>query len=338
MKKINSIILLLLLFILLNAIIVLMWPLRTDLKFNSYKAYSDEFIASLNLDREEAVKLYLETWQRERLFVYDEFTGLRESTSTDGKYVNIDKEKGRLISNNPKNCKKNIFFYGGEIVFGYDVGDSQSIPHYFRELFKKDNLNYCVFNFGRATYNSTQENILFQKHILKNKINEKDWIIFLDGDNETGNQKLLNTDFIEENYNALHQKNWLLYKAGIKYFVELLPIMQLIEVLYKKTSFNNKNNTSNKEAVDNLTDIASVFDQNLKIRNAICVEYNFQCYNFLFFVNNEIKLKYNRLKNNRNIIDLTNSYGKNLLLNKNDSLSPKSNKILASSIYEKIIN
>ena len=97
-------------FVLLNVIIVLLWPLRTSLKFSNYKAYSDEFIVSLNLDRKESVKLYLETWQRERLFEYDEFTGLRESVSIDGEYVNIDIENGRLISNNPKNCENSNSF------------------------------------------------------------------------------------------------------------------------------------------------------------------------------------------------------------------------------------
>ena len=338
MKKVHPIILILLIFVLLNVIIVLLWPLRTSLKFSNYKAYSDEFIVSLNLDRKESVKLYLETWQRERLFEYDEFTGLRESVSIDGEYVNIDIENGRLISNNPKNCEKNIFFYGGENVFGYYVGDNQSTPYYFREILKKNDLNYCVFNFGRATYYSTQENILFQKHILKNKIKEKDWVIFLDGNNEIGNQKILNTDFIEKNYNALHQKNWLLYKAGIEYFITLLPATQLFEVLSKKISFNNKNKSSNHVVKNNLTEVVKVLEKNLKIRNAICVEYNFQCHNFLFFAKNEKKTKYDKLKNNENIEDLTNLHDKSLLINKHGSLSPESNKILANNIYEKIID
>ena len=32
--------------------------------------------------------------------------------------------------------------------------------------------NYCVFNFGSASYFSTRENILFQTHILNNRIQE----------------------------------------------------------------------------------------------------------------------------------------------------------------------
>ena len=42
MKKDNTLILIILIFILLNAIIVFLWPIRTHLKFNSYKPYSDD--------------------------------------------------------------------------------------------------------------------------------------------------------------------------------------------------------------------------------------------------------------------------------------------------------
>ena len=78
--------------------------------------------------------MYLETWQRERLFEYDEFTGLKESINKKGNYVTIDIENGRLVKNNPKNCEKNVFFYGGEKIFGYDVTNDQTIPYFFREL------------------------------------------------------------------------------------------------------------------------------------------------------------------------------------------------------------
>ena len=101
--------------------------------FNSYKPYSDEFIESLNLNKDEALKLYLETWQRERMYDYDELTSLRESLSI-GQYVNINKNSGRLISNNPNSCEKNVFVYGGARIFGYDVTDNQTIPYYLREI------------------------------------------------------------------------------------------------------------------------------------------------------------------------------------------------------------
>ena len=343
MKRDNIIISIILIFILLNTIIVFLWPIRTNLMFNSYKPYSDEFIKSLNLTKDEALKLYLETWQRERMFDYDELTSLRESLSI-GQYVNVNKNSGRLISNNPNSCEKNVFVYGGAHIFGYDVTDNQTIPYYLREILKKNKLNHCVFNFGRATYYSTQENILIQKHLLKNKIKENDLLIFLDGDNEKGNEKLFATNFIEENYISLHQKYWLLYKTGVKNFIELLPVTQLIEVLYNKTSFKKKKDKLKKKKVNNKSaDIANVFDKNIKIRNAICLEYNLQCHNFLFFSKKELVIpevlkKYTELKSTENIYDLTYPHIRNILSNKHNMLSPGSNKILAEKIYQNIIN
>ena len=67
MNKLKFLLITLLVFILLNAIIVFLWPIRTNLKFSDYKPYPKEFINSLNLNEDEALKLYLETWQRERL-------------------------------------------------------------------------------------------------------------------------------------------------------------------------------------------------------------------------------------------------------------------------------
>ncbi len=342
MKKDNTLILIILIFILLNAIIVFLWPIRTHLKFNSYKPYSDEFIETLNLNQDEVLKLYLETWQRERMYDYEELTSHRESIS-EGQYVNIDKNDGRLVSNNPDNCEKNVFVYGGGHIFGYDVTDNQTIPYYLREILKKDGLNYCVFNFGRAMYYSTQENMLFQKHLLKNKINEKDLLIFLDGNNENGNRKLYNTNFIEKKYIETHNKFWRLYKTGIKYFYEYMPINQLVSVLYNKIDFNKKDDISNKNTNYELADIANVFDKNLKIRNAVCKEYNLKCYNFLLFLNREfvdpiVLKKYEELKNTKNMNDLTYLSIKNLLINKNSFFSPESNQIIAEKIYEKIIN
>ena len=52
----------------------------------------------------------------------------------------------------------------------------------------------CIKNFGRGSYFSTQENILFQKHILEEKIKYGDIIIFLDGINENGNRKNEDSD------------------------------------------------------------------------------------------------------------------------------------------------
>ena len=74
----------------------------------------------------------------------------------------------------------------------------------------------------------------FSESYYQQKIRKGDFVIFINGENEIGNNKIINTNFIEENYNALHQKYWKLYKVGIEYFYNLLPITQLYNVLFKK--------------------------------------------------------------------------------------------------------
>ena len=332
MNKLKLILLTLLVFILLNAIIVFLWPIRTNLKFAEFSPYSEEYSKSLNLKKEEVLNLYLETWQRERLFEYDQYTGIRESESVNGKYVNISKENGRTVPSNPEFCKKNVFFYGGEVVFGYDVTDHQSIPFYFRDILKNQNLEYCVYNFGRRTYFSTQENILFQQHININKITKEDIIIFIDGDNEIGTNRILNTEFIEKNYNALHQKYWKLYKVGIKNFINLLPITQLYEVLSKRNKKQNNVNLKEFKSKLDFNNILNVYKNNIDIRNAICEKYQFNCYNLLFFIDTTKKENYKDIEKEKNLFDL-NNFEETLLKNKFNSLSPNSNKFLANEIY-----
>ena len=130
------------------------------------------------MKKDEILDLYLETWQRERLFEYQQYTGITESESIDGKYVNISKEKGRLVPNNPEFCERNVFFYGGENVFGYDVTDNQTIPFYFKDILESQN-EFCVFNFGRRTFFQLKR-IFFSKSYIFTKIREGDLVIFID--------------------------------------------------------------------------------------------------------------------------------------------------------------
>ena len=339
MNKFKLFFIVILFFLISNLIIAFLWSFKTTIKFSNYTPYSEEFRNSLNLSKSETLKLYLETWQRERLFEYDEFTGLKESLISNGTYVNISEENGRLVKNNPKDCKKNIFFYGGEKTFGYDVTDNQSIPYFFREMLEINFKNHCVFNFGRRTYSSTQENILLQKHLLKSRLKKSDMIIFLDGKNENGNNKILNTKFINDNYNKLHQKYWKLGIAGTKYFFDLLPIKQLSEVLFKRF-FNKKSQNSKIEiSDDSLKEMQFVYRKNLKIRKGICSENDLVCFNFLLFISNndKNKKKYEMLKNEDDISDLTNFKDQKYLVNRYESLSPNSNKMIAKKIFEIVI-
>ena len=333
MNKIRIILITLLVFILLNAIIVFLWPIRTNLKFANFSPYSQEYSNSLNLKKDEILDLYLETWQRERLFEYQQYTGITESESVDGKYVNISKEKGRLVPNNPEFCERNVFFYGGENVFGYDVTDNQTIPFYFKDILESQNLEFCVFNFGRRTFFSTQENILFQNHIYLQKIREGDLVIFIDGDNEIGNNKIINTDFIEENYNELHQKYWKLYKVGIKNFLNLLPITQFYNVLFKRNNIQNDHKFEEIKSQSDFREIVDVYKININIRNLICENYQFNCYNILFLSDPKKRDYFKRALVEKNLFEL-NNFEKKLLRNKFNSLNPESNNFLANEIFK----
>ena len=335
MNKIRIILVIFLVFIFLNAIIVFLWPIKTNLKFTNFSPYSEKYSKSLNLKKEEILDLYLETWQRERLFEYDQYTGITESESINGKYVNISREKGRLVPNNPEFCERNVFFYGGENVFGYDVTDKQTIPFYFKSILESQNYNFCVFNFGRRTFFSTQENILFQNHIYLEKIKKDDIVIFIDGDNEIGNEKIINTDFIKENYNDLHQKYWKLYMVGFKHFFNLLPITQLYEVLSKKYKAQSNNELEETKTKSNFEEIVNVYKININIRNLICENYQFNCYNILFLSDSKKKNYFKEVLIEKNLFELDN-FEKKLLRNKFNSLNPKSNNFLAGQIYKLI--
>ena len=138
MNKLKLILLTLLVFILLNAIIVFLWPIKTNLKFANFNPYSEIYSNSLNLNKKEVLNLYLETWQRERLFEYDQYTGIKESESINGKYVNISNENGRLVPNNSEFCEKNLIceINLGEGVTYFDT-NTKFHHHFFNKETKK---------------------------------------------------------------------------------------------------------------------------------------------------------------------------------------------------------
>ena len=86
------------LFIILNFLITLIWPLYIKFKFKNYKPFSSEIIEQLRMSESDALDLYIETWI-DRTFSYSQFLEHVESP-TKGKFVNITKEYGRCYSSN----------------------------------------------------------------------------------------------------------------------------------------------------------------------------------------------------------------------------------------------
>ena len=356
-KIINIFIFFTIAFIVLNILLGYFWSLRTKYKFNNYKPYSDEVLQVLNLNEKESLILYLETWQTDRMYEYEQFTGLVESPRKDFSYVNFSKINGRKIKNGDV-CNISFFFYGGETTFGYNVTDEQTFASFFKDILniKFPNKNYCVFNFGRGNYFSTQENILFQQHILKKKFKPGDFVFFIDGANEDGNKDILNTKFLEYIYIVFHQKYWDLYRHTLPMFLSTLPVVQLSKKVKKNFNLQkiNKNKNFQKQILiknENGEEMLQVLQDNISIRNSVCEKFILNCYTFLQpfagvhgiysenYPNDLIEIqnkKYLILKKTKNIIDISSSLNndKELSYVDNTNYSPPANKSIAKYIYQ----
>ena len=360
-KTINIIFITIILFIVANVILGFAWEIKTSSKLKKISPYTNQVLEILNLSEEEGRTLYLETWIN-RIYDYDRYTEFMERETPIQKYVNISALNGRKILNKP-NCNKSFFFYGSSSTFGYNVTDKQNFPFYFKEILKKkySNINYCVYNFGRAGYGSTRENILFQKHLLANKIKKDDFIIFLNGNAEGGLNNGLNTKFLYEAHEIITKKHWDMYKITFKMFFESIPINQLIKRIDQK---NNKKNIEDKSRP--LNEKLRVFQTNVNVRIGICEKFNLNCFTFLQpksgvhgkqfdkyetkgisstdmskltdeIVKTKTKL-FNSFTNIQNVIDISNSLDNETDVSYVDKghYSPSANKAIANRIYDTI--
>ena len=132
------------LFILINFLISISWPVYTS--FTKIKHnFTDEQIDILGLPNEELNILYKETWKNYDKFRFLPFVGHTE-TVIKGKYVNFNEEEGRKIIR-PSSCNSNIYLYGGSTTFGYNVTDKETIGQHLQNKMGND---YCVYNHGRS--------------------------------------------------------------------------------------------------------------------------------------------------------------------------------------------
>tara|TARA_B110001452_G_scaffold86549_1_gene70746 strand:- start:496 stop:1608 length:1113 start_codon:yes stop_codon:yes gene_type:complete len=360
---INIILITVFLFISLNFTLGWIWEVRTNLKFKNFKPYDDVVLKALNLSQEDGLTLYLETFI-DRKFDYDQFTEHAENSGYENKFVNVTPELGRKTIS-PKNCKKNIFFYGGSTTFGYNVTDEQTIPSYLGKTLLKNKQEICIKNFGRGSYFSTQENILFQKHILNKKIKSGDIIIFLDGINENGNRNSRNTGFLFEVNKAINQDYWDMYKFTFPIFFDSLAINQFIKRIQKKYNLQKKSKLAQTNVFTLNDNLKHVFEKNILIRDGICKKLNLYCYSFLqpfatihgkYFEkptqgaietrvlnigeNKKIKEKYRLLSETKNIINITNALDDTASLSYVDGVhySPLANEEISNKIYTIILD
>ena len=269
-------ILIIFLFISINVLISLSWYVY--LKLNKIEnAYNATQLKLLDLNQVEGNSLFEETWI-ERKYIYDQYTEYKEKHNQYKKYVNISKLDGHKINNN-FNCKKNFSFYGSSITFGYNVTDEQTFSQKFQKILNSNSIDGCIFNFGRAGYGSTQENILFVKHILENRYSEGDYV-FIDGAAERGLKKGINTDYLTYAQNLGTIPRYKKYLSGFVYFWNSLPIIQLSLRLKEKFLPKENNELSNLKETT-LREIVDVYKKNIEIRNSICKKFLINCFTFI---------------------------------------------------------
>jgi hypothetical protein len=122
-----------------------------------------------------------------RGFAYEQITQFREP-AYHGRYVNVDPAGFRLVKDQgpwpPDPRAFNIFAFGGSTTFGYGLPDAGSIPSRIQELAATAGCGRPVhlYNFGRAAYYSTQEELLFQTLLWSGA--RPDLAVFLDGLND----------------------------------------------------------------------------------------------------------------------------------------------------------
>jgi hypothetical protein len=185
------------------------------------------------LRRDEMLQLFEETWNH--TLVYEPFTLFRDGAYR-GRFVNVDARGFRAIKNQsawpPSPTNFNIFVFGGSTTFGYGVADAETIPSFLQEKLPADvgGRRVRVFNFGRASYYSTQERILFEQLLASGQ--RPNLAIFIDGLNE-----FLYADDAPRFSEQLEQ----LFNGGLRDYRPLgilgeLPVIQKLEKLQRSVS------------------------------------------------------------------------------------------------------
>lgn len=137
-----------------------------------------------NLSKQEIDQLISDS--RRIVQAYDSYTQFREAPYQT-RFVNVDDNGFRRSKNQgpwpPLQNDFVIFFYGGSTSFGYGVPDDETVASHLQEILSNRlNISVRIYNFGRGAYFSSQERILFEKHLSEGYI--PDMAIFMDGVNE----------------------------------------------------------------------------------------------------------------------------------------------------------
>lgn len=174
----------------MNAIVALIFHIKDSLRGSE----QHPIVAKLTIEKlarvypnysePEINALLNETWSRD--FRYRPFVLFGEGAAT-GSYVNVSEagiRKGHdEIIWPPARDVVNIFVFGGSLVFGYGVSDSETIPTQLQNALEHIDVGAVrVYNFGTGHYYSSQERIQFEQLITSGIT--PDIALFVDGANE----------------------------------------------------------------------------------------------------------------------------------------------------------
>ena len=342
----------LVLFVAMNFFLaVILTPINNFITVNilNKPVYSERALKIIGINRSEERVFYNESWNRK--FKYVQFVEHYEAATKNQKYVNVSKKNGRYMKNNSK-CNKNFYFHGSSLTFGYNVKDSNTIPSYYKDILDTNysKLGYCVFNFGSASYFSTQETILFQTQILNNKIKDGDFIFFIDGHAEGGNKSSrisgeLNSIFTE----GLNSKMLGRLNFSFNFFWDSLPTTKIYNAL--RDIFKTERKYVQPISKISTNELKDVFQKNILLREAICENFKLNCFTFLQPIpninaiynnekfkeqnSNQLDLqKQDLLRDILHIYDITNSLDNNKSsMFESGHYTPESNKAIAETIF-----
>lgn len=211
---------------------------------------------------------------------YDPYTQFKEAPYRT-RFVNVDVNGFRHSKNQgpwpPRPNDFVIFFYGGSTSFGYGVPDYETVASHLQEtLSAKLGSPVTIYNFGRGAYFSSQERVLFEKHLQEGHI--PDMVIFLDGvnefsrwDGEPSYSKNLRK-FMRENDVTLTKK-----------LFNEMPLVKFVNRLVKDVNHQDPDSSSNdsvsptQNEFDILQAVVRRYQMNKRIIEAICRDLGIAC-------------------------------------------------------------
>ena len=305
-KIISNIIGILLILNILIAFILFPFEQKVRINFGLSNLQNKNF-STIGINDEKEFKKFIYQNYSGNYYDYENYVGWKERF-INSKYFNVDKN-GRYVVNRPVNCKKNVYFYGSSIAFGYLSKDIDTIASNLQKILIKNNFeNICVYNHGRANYTSSRENLLFIKHITGKLLKEDDLVIFLDGSTELLPASLILK--IEQDMKFQSNDFYNNFFYSFYDFIKTTPFMRFYEIINSKINNNNSElKIYNQNNIKNLiNEKKNLFSDNLKIRNNLCKNYTLKCFTFIEPNGYARKqLKDTKIINNKNIF-----YGKNL--------------------------